>query len=262
MSPSPSKIRRNDVPASRISFRLEATAFVAALDRYLTAVRDGRPRADLIRDQMRLAIRAIIDLTPPETLAQGRKAVERDITNAMSPWGGPDGQFKGIRNQGLRERLVSYQRLGAYDKLKEVWAKIGGRSGLQLLDFDPALHHRAQNSRGHVPSPQNIMVPQLRAWQQYVAQVQKQVGRARGGWAASADLVGLSVPGWVRQHAAGGSADLLVEEGKTTFTFINRSVFVPRYRETVEVALAGREKALETDARRFLAGLKTFAGLR
>lgn len=244
-----------------ISFRIEATGLTAALSRYLAAVQNGRDRSELIRDQMRFAVRAIIDLTPPNTLAEGRAAVKRDISNAMSPWGGEDGQFRGIKNEGLRGRLVEYQRLGEYDKLKEVWAKIGARSPLQLLDFEPALHHRVQDARGHVNTPQNIMVPQLRAWKDYVSRIQDKVGRARGGWAASADLVGLAIPQWVRRHDGGGSANLNITPGTATYTFINNAVFVPRYQQSVEVALAGREKAMETDARRFLGGATTYAGL-
>lgn len=245
----------------RIGFTVDTTNFTAALGRYLSAVQNGKSRADLIKGQMKFLVRGLIDLTPPESLAQGRAAVKADITRAMSPWGGEDGQFKGIKNEGLRERLIGYLAASQYEKLHEVWRKIGARSSLQLLDFEPALHHRVQNSRGRVPTSQGVMVPQVKAWKAYVKEIQYQVGRARGGWAAAAGVVGLTLPEWVTRHSDGGDATVLVEPNRTTFTFVNRSVFIPRYAQNMELAISGRQKAMEVDVRRFLDGAKTFAGL-
>lgn len=249
------------VTRPRISFRIDAKGLVQSLNTYLAAVQNGQARTDLIRNQMRFAVQGIIDLTPPNTLAEGRAAVKRDISNAMTPWGGASGQFKGIKAESLRARLVSYLATGQYGRLREVWNKIGARSGLRLLDFDPALHHSVQNDRGHVPVPKNVMVLQTPLWRNYVTMVQQAVGRARGGWAYSAALVGLDLPDWVRRHKDGGDATLLVTPGKATYVFINNAVFIPNYQSAVEVALQGRSKAMETDARRFLEGAKTFAGL-
>lgn len=245
----------------RISFTVKADSFTLALARYLAVVENGKSKQELIAGQLKFLIRGIMDLTPPETLAQGRAAAKSDIRRAMSPWGGEKGEFASIRNEPLRERLQSYQRLGQYDKLWEVWSKIGQASSLQMKDFDPALHHSAQNDRGRVPTDQGIIIPQLRAWKAYVTQVQGKVGRARGGWAASALALGLTVPGWVSRHISGGSFSVQSDARVTTFTMINRAVFIPRYRQNIDLALEGREKALATDVRRFLAGAKTYARL-
>lgn len=249
------------MPAMRISFRADTTAFIRSMDRYLGVITSSRTREELMKGQLKFLVRGVLDLTPPETLAQGRAAVRTDISRAMSVWGGEDGSFSGIRNDGLRERLQTYSRSGQYDKMKEVWAAIGAGSSVKLLDFSPELHHSVQNDRGRVPSSQGVMVPQRMEWRAYLAKIQGQVGRARGGWAAAAQMVGLTVPEWVSRHAAGGSATADYAGGRTTFTFTNRAIFIPRYAQNVELAISGRQKAMETEVRRFLQDAKTWAGL-
>jgi hypothetical protein len=248
------------MPGVRCNFTVDASGFSRSLARYATLVQNGAPRSEIVRNQMKFAVRAIIDLTPFETLAQGRAVVRRDLLLAMHPYGGEDGSFSRIRNDSLRNRLRNYLRNEDYDKIKEVWSKIGARSGLKMMDFSEALHHSAQDRRGHVNSDKGILVPQINAWNAYLDKLRAAVGRARGGWAASAAAFGLSLPAWITRHISGGSVSAQIDPGRVTFRMVNRSVFIPRYQETVELALLGRQKAMETDLRRWLAGLATYAG--
>lgn len=247
------------MPGVRCNFTIDATDFTRALANYATLVQNGQSRSEIVRNQMKFAIRAIIDLTPFESLAQGRAVVRRDLLNAMTPYGGEDGQFSAIKNDGLRTRLQNYLRSEQYDKIKEVWAKIGAASAWKMMDFNEAIHHQAQDRRGHTRE-QKIMVPQVDEWKAYLEHLRGQVGRARGGWAQSAEAFGLTLPQWITRWRDGGSVSALIEPGRVTFTMINRSVFIPRYQDTVETALAGRETAMATDLRRWLAGQATYAG--
>jgi hypothetical protein len=247
----------------RISFTFHADEFSRALMNYARAVQNGKPKGEIVREQMKFAIRAIIDLTPFETLAQGRAVVHRDLLRAVKPYGGEDGSFSKITNDGIRERLRGYLRSSQYDKIKEVFSKIGAKgyyAGFEMVDFDPSLHHRWQNSRGHVESEHKVLTPQVRQWRDYLEHLQGQVGRARGGWAASAKATGLSLPDWVTRWESGGSASVRIEPSRVTFEFVNRAIFIPRYRERIEVALAGREKAMAGDLRRFMDGEASHAG--
>lgn len=244
----------------RASFTVDATGFSRSLAQYATLIQNGQPRADIVRNQMKFAVRALIDLTPFETLAQGRAIVRRDLMAAMKPYGGEDGLFSKIQDDGLRGRLVAYLRAGEYGKIKDIWSKIGRNSGFRMVDFDPLLHTQNMDSRARPRGDQKILVPQVQEWKEYLDKLRGQVGRARGGWAESAAAFGLTLPAWITRHKGGGDVEALIEKTSVTFTLINRGVFMPRYEERVRLALAGREKAMATDLRRWLAGQATYAG--
>ncbi len=246
----------------RIRYSADTSAFSAAVRKYADAVTDREGRIAVFKDQMRLLTRGLIDLTPFESLVQGRAVVKKHLNNAMFPFAGKDGDFDWVKDDGLRDRLRGYQRSEDYDSIKHIWSKIGVNSSFQLLDFEIALHHRAQNARGHVDNSQNIMVPQYRAWAAYLDHLRGQVGRARGGWAAAARALGLSLPQWVTRWIAGGTYSVDATPGKVIFTMRNEAIFIPRYGQTVQLALAGREKAMETDVRRWLDKQATYAGFR
>lgn len=251
------------MPGQRISFTVHAEGFTAALRKYASEVRSDKSRTEIVREQMKFAIRAIIDLTPFETLAEGRQAVHTQLLRAVRPYGGEDGSFDKIDNDGLRTRLRNYLQTGQFEKIKDVFSKIGGRgyyANFEMVDFSPDLHHRWQTTRGRVEREHRVLTPQVQEWKAYLEHLQSQVGRARGGWAQSAEAVGLSLPAWVMRWRSGGAVNALVEPGRVTFTFINRAIFIPDYLEKVELALAGREKAMANDLRLMYAGAATHAG--
>lgn len=244
-------------------FTLEADDFVAALQEYERVIKNGVPRAKLIKDQMRFAVRAIIDLTPFETLAQGRAVVRRDLKMAMKPFGGEDGQFSGIKDSGLQGRLQAYMRQGDTEKIKDIWNHFKAKGGFKMEDFSPELHHENMDRRARPYTDQKIFVPQVQEWKQYLRHLQGQVGRARGGWAAAGEAFGLSLPQWITRWKAGGSISSTITDTGARFVLINRAVYIPAsdYYKKVELALAGREKALATDTRRWLLGAATHAGI-
>jgi len=252
------------MPAFRASFTVNADLLTERMSQYARLAQSDKSKSEIIRDQLKLMLRAVIDLTPFDSLAQGRAVVHRDLDRAVKPYGGEDGSFSKIKSEGLRERLVAYLRGRQYDKIKDVFnhlnAKGGYYAGWKFEDFSPSLHHLWQNRRGRVETEKRVLTPQVQEWKAYLEQLQGAVGRARGGWTKSAQSVGLSLPQWVTRHSEGGAVEALISPGVVQFTFINRAVFIPDYREKVELALAGREKAMANDLRRMYAGLSTHAG--
>lgn len=252
------------MPGVRASFTVDASSFSRSLAKYAAAVQNGQPRSEIIKNQMKFAVRAIIDLTPFETLAQGNAIVKRDLTAAEKPYGVEGGAFpiSGIRDAGLRGRLEGYMRSGDYGKVKEIWEKIGAGTGFKMVDFSEDLHRENMDSRARPYGDQKILVPQVGQWRDYLAKLRGQVGRARGGWVAAAEAFGLALPNWVTRWKAGGSVQAQIDPGSVTFTLINRAVYIPRdrYEQAVQLALSGREKAMATDLRRWLNGQATYAG--
>lgn len=252
------------MPAFRASFTVNADTFTSRISEYARLSQSPQPKSEIIRSQLKLGIKAILDLTPFDSLSQGRAVVHRDLRRAVEPYGGEDGSFSKIKNEGLRERMVSYLRGRDYGKLKDVFthlnAKGGYYSGWAWEELSPSLHHKVQSYKGRVESEQRVLTPNVQEWKTYLDQLQSQVGRARGGWAKSAQAVGLSLPNWVTRHSEGGSVEAIVGPSLVQFTFINRSVFIPNYRAKIELALSGREKAMANDLRRMYDGFATHAG--
>lgn len=252
------------MPGVRVGFQVDAQRLTAQIGAYARASQDARPKATIVREQMKFFFRALIDLTPFETFAQGREVVHRDLLRAVKPYGGEDGKFSKVKNEGLRSRLVDYLRRRDYDKIRDIFTHLNARggyySGYVMEDFNPSLHHRYQSRKGRVESDHRVLTPQVQEWRSYLALLQREVGRARGGWTSSAESVGLRLPNWVTRHAAGGSAAAELEPNRVRFVFTNRAIFIPDYRRAVELALKGREKAMANDLRRMYQGVATHAG--
>lgn len=248
-----------------VSFTVDTSRFESAINRYSAFLINRKGMEDVAREQMKFAVRAIIDLTPFSTLAQGRQVVHDDLKRAVKPYGGEKGDFAGVKSDKLRQRLIQASRRGQYDAIQDIFAKLNAHGGFYsrftMENFSPSLHHKMQNSRGRVVQDGFVVTPQVREWRQYLASLQGQIGRARGGWAASADALGLSLPGWVRRHSSGGSYHESREKSSITITMINRAVFIPDYKEKVALALRGRQAAMRNDIRRLHEGAKTHAGL-
>ena len=248
----------------RLSFVYDASGLTESIDKYADAVRSRKSRIEVVRGQLKLAVKGLIALTPFETLAQGRQSVHSDLRKAVKPYGGEDGSFSEIRNTGLRQRLVSYLRGGNTDAIRDIFFKLSGNgfyASYEMKDFSPSLHHSAQNARGRVVKDGFVLVPQVAAWKEYLRSLQSQVGRARGGWVDSANAMGLKLPDWVMRHSDGGAYKERITDGTLEWEMINRAIFIPDYKSKIAVALQGREAAMLNDLRRMLEGAKTHAGL-
>lgn len=212
-------------------------------------------------DQLQLLMRAVINQTEFSTKAEGDASTERDLKRAMMPWGGADGQFSTIQDSRLRLRLRAYLWSMDYDILKKIFASWAGKSGMTMQDFSESLHHNAQDRRGRVGYDHHTFVPQVSEWNQYLRRLQANVGRARGGWALSAELLGIPQPSWVTRHASGGYVSLVEDSGHTTIIMGNSAIFMPRYNERIELALRVREQALVLQLQKLLSQQAARAGL-
>lgn len=247
----------------RTNFTVDLTGFNQALSRYLGHVQPDK-LVPVFEQQLKLMMREVIDVTPFESLAQGRSIVKRDLYAAMKPYGGEDGSFSGINSLALRARLAGYMAKKDYDSIKQVFSKVGKKSGFQLVDFDVNRHYQNMNADGHPRDDLMVWVLQVDQWKQYLEHLRGQVGRARGGWANAARHFGLSLPAWVTRWAGGGYIELNISGAILTYTMVNRGAFFrnAHYKDKIEYALAQREKYMEADLRRYLAGAASNAGFQ
>jgi hypothetical protein len=155
--------------------------------------------AQALRYQGKLLAQELIKKTPPDTRAQGRHAVERDIKRAVRPLRPQDFKSKKIRSL-IRKR--------DYQALEAVFRRFPDSSDLRnvsVVPFDPKLHTEIRDRRGRVKKFQRKATPDYNEVREYIAHTQSHVGQAKGGWAASFIGLGGRPAAWIAQHASAGS---------------------------------------------------------
>jgi hypothetical protein len=155
--------------------------------------------AQALRYQGRLLVQEIIKKTPPDTRAQGRHAVERDIKRAIRPLRPQDFESKEIRAL-IRKR--------DYHGLEAVFRKFPESSDLRnvsVVPFDPKLHAEVRDRRGRVQRFKRTATPDYNRVAEYIDRMKGHVGQAKGGWAASLIGLGGRPAAWIAQHAGAGA---------------------------------------------------------
>lgn len=143
--------------------------------------------------------------TPPATRSQGKAAVARDIRRAIVP---------------LTRRYItaSFRETSVQEAILDLVAK-DDAEGLQVLfsrfesgplrdaeisdTFDAQMHQSQRDRRGRVlekKSPR-FATTDTDALADYVKRKQDNVGRAKGGWAASLLALGGSTSAWITKHS-------------------------------------------------------------
>lgn len=207
----------------------------------------------LLKEEMRLLLRDIQRLSPPKTLAQGRKAVAGDMNRVAAPLDADKIRFPRMA-QAVRDRDEKAIRAIA-DNLKS-----GFFSKRKLLTSEAEMrtaHLAGRNNRGRVRKDQNNMA-MLRLWKKYTTEIQQRVGYARAGWAQAAAGVGLRLPSWVSKHTGyvkGGYKAPTPSDLEIIGT--NRSAKMPNYQSTVEAAMRLRVKSIGLELKRLLDGGKS-----
>lgn len=179
-----------------LAFDSNAEEYANALREFMQFYSIEIPKA--LRRQGRLLAQELIKKTPPNTRAQGRRAVERDIKRAVRPLRPQDFASKEIR------RLIRKRDYGA---LQAAFRYFRGNSDLQnvrVVPFDPKMHTEARDRRGRVKRFQRKATPDYEEVAAYIKQVQAHVGEARGGWAASLLALGRRPAGWIAEHSNAG----------------------------------------------------------
>lgn len=159
--------------------------FQNSITRYIEEV-GGNPRL-IMRKQMRLLLDRMVKLTPPESKAEGRRIVKRDIERAVQP----------IKPSTFNDKTVQKMvRNKDYAGLDE-FAQRASNGKWDIVPFTPDVHLRARNSRGRVPSGKGLLTPDTVALREYIKKEQEHVGMAKGGWAEGQIELGGSAPSWV-----------------------------------------------------------------
>lgn len=181
-----------------VSVEINADEFNDAVRRYIKELHVGVPAA--MRKQSRLLFGRILANTFPQTRAQGRRAVARDIENAIRPLN--PSAFNSIEIR----RLI---RKRDYDGLQRVFQRSQDRDyrRAKVVPFSPDLHQKARDRRGRVQRWAGMVTPDWDEVRDYIKSQQELVGRAKGGWTAAFIAAGGRPASWVARWASTGEVD-------------------------------------------------------
>lgn len=216
---------------------------------------------DEVRKQGRLWGERVMKFTPPKNLAQGRRAVKRDLH-----------RFLIVREQGFLEFIV--REFGSKDIDTSLRTSEGQQYDIRwdeiVLNGNviPARHLAARDARGRIPrrfsgngtgtswTTQGKLVVPAAVFNQFLKQKQANVGYAKSGWATGVLALGGKVPKWVGRHIAKGQGryrDLTGNGQNPMFEFVNLSPWATNRNEgqrIMRAATASRARAMQSDLRR------------
>lgn len=197
-----------------LDLSVNARAFNDAVTRYVLTL--GKDARGAVRQQSMLLGKKLVQFTPPNTRAQGRKAVARDIQRAVTPIRPADFDSASIRKL-IRKR--------DYAALEVVFSRFKGGefAGFKVLPFSPVLHRSKRDSRGRVTRSAKVATPDAAEVRDYIRQVQTHVGRAKGGWVATVTRLGGSVPEWLLRQAVTGTVEDRTDSLNPSVKMKNRS---------------------------------------
>lgn len=198
----------------------------------------GIDAREVVRDQVSLFLRQAIQITPPKTLAQGRKAAAKDINRAVSPLTEDD-----FKSESIKRLIRNRDKVG----LEVVLPKI--RKGWSLVAFSPDLHTGARNKGGHVGRTFKRATLDYAQWKKYVALVQKRVGRMKAAWLPALRAVGGTYnKSWVVRHQSpSGFYDNNLAKNNPSFTAYNAAKGIKSLARIFQAALRIRAKKMAND---------------
>jgi len=184
--------------ADGITVRVDTAEFDRWVGKFINDLRiDARL---VVTDQFRMLIKQLIRFTAPNTYAEGRAAVVRDIRRAMTPIDPAE-----YTNDHVRAIMAS----GDVDAINAVLQQVPGWRGFKAMHFNRDLHAKVRDRRGRVTRSRKILVPEMKEHAAYVKEMQSHVGMAKGSWADSFAFAGGSgLPNYITRHAGRGFASV------------------------------------------------------
>lgn len=175
------------------TYTVNAHELEKAIQRYARELGMDLPR--IVQQTFKLIIKDAIRFSPPKSRAQGRNAVQRDISRAIYLI-----DFRRINNFPRLGDLVQKRDVTA---VEAILARMKGRwASMRVVPFNESLHTSVRDKRGRVQRTKRIATLDGTLHRRYVRKVQGHVGYTKSGWKPSAQHAGLTLPAWVSGHGS------------------------------------------------------------
>lgn len=232
----------------------------------------GMDGPTVVRTQGRLLIETLIRITPPHTLSQGRKAVARDVRNALglfndAKYGAQTRVAKvraksggySVHSLSPMAALTIAMRKGDIPAANAILRNLRGGplKNFQAATFSKGLHTGVRNARGRVTRSQRIFAATPAAARARLRKVQALVGQAKGAFLPALHAVGGSAPGWIERQGGkfGAVEDVQLDPGQLDprLTVINNARGMRALdQRDVDKTLRLRERAMKTHIAKLL----------
>jgi hypothetical protein len=245
--------------ADQFDVEVNTTQFEASMRMLRAGVRKGfiDPGYGTLTVQGRLLSERCQDFTPPRDVAQGRKAVTRDIMAIYFPLSQTTFKDNGIK------KIVRTDNRPAWDAVATKFSGSHNLRNTKAIGFTPEWHqkNRDRRGRGFRAKYGNLGVvtlgPEARKAREYLKGVKKLVGWARAGWNMGIVALGGHVKQpWVGRH---GVARGFLEDGRSTsdpyIRVVNDTGWAKNSSEGVRIlrnAIAARARDMESYANRMM----------
>jgi hypothetical protein len=176
-----------------ISFSIDASKFDSAMKSIAENFQVSM--SNVVRVEAKSLLETVVKFTPPNTYAQGRRAVARDITRAVD-----------VPAKFTNERLNELVRGREYAAFRTMMENSKELKKYKLTLFRKSLHTSQRDRRGHVRSYKRVLTLDVEQQQQRIKTVQSRVGTAKKSWKQGLEVVGGKLPAWA-EKATGSSGN-------------------------------------------------------
>lgn len=186
----------------KINIKDNGAEFVSKNKRYFK--RFAEKGTNAVRQEMKLMVRLADKITPPESLGQGQRAVDRDLRRAIQPL-----NIRGFRGEGkwkiAMRKAIRNKNYEACQKLLDQ-SKHSQLKDTKVVPFTRQIHIEARNKHGRVERKwSRLYTLDTPEWAARLKMLKGRVGHARGGWATAMKTLGNTVKSFANRHSSKGS---------------------------------------------------------
>ncbi len=173
---------------------IDTTQFSRGMLRYAEALHLNKPK--VLREQMRLLLKRILDFLPPGKRAVGVKAIDKDVSQQFVDPNLILNSFTG-RTKSVDEAFNKYMRNKDYDKLQTLCNRTGLLNGLEIKEFGKEEIKRSDHGR-IIQNGKKILPLNRKPLTAYADSLKKNVGKLKGSLKNAYERLGGKLPAWIK----------------------------------------------------------------
>jgi hypothetical protein len=203
---------------------------------------------------MQRAVTMILRISPPASQKQGRDSITRNLQKGFPLLAAKSFADKRIGKAVMRALKMDDEKVLAALMPRSMRDK-------RLVPFNAALYRGNVDKYGRARKG-NFITTDAQRWTAYQKKLQANVGKLRGGWNATAQLVGVAqrdIKAFAAKHGtSGGKVVEFVKKSSAKVVGINQSNYLPpdRFQTQIKTALELAEKNMTKIMRRVQAGMR------
>jgi len=212
----------------------------------------------VIKEEAKFVAQGIMKLTPPNSLAQGRKRVRGDLSRIVFPLDAAKITWKPLKEAVEKKDVAKIAALVANStkfQLKRDFTRDQGRMKEQ--------HKKMRTRWGRINrGVRPVLVALMSDAAKYTRSVQKNVGWAKSAFASTIIAAGGHVPNWIAKFASKSGTTVANFGENPRVVAVAFDIKIPDYQRMVDDAVKHRVKITERKIERIIAGKAVNLGFK